>query len=79
MIEEVEGIRNEIFKVFKGIFEESQGLMLGLENLVFKQLSESERLALETKFTKEEIRSTVWELGGDKSPNLDGINFRFLQ
>ncbi|XP_057452145.1 uncharacterized protein LOC130743952 [Lotus japonicus] len=29
-------------------------------------------------FDKEEVRSAVWECGGDKSPGPDGFNFKFI-
>lgn len=38
-----------------------------------------DNLNLEVSFTREEIKSVIWDSDGNKSPGLDKFNFKFLK
>lgn len=45
----------------------------------FKHLGEGENALLCGKFSEPKIKEVVWKCGGDKSPDLDGLNFNFVK
>lgn len=72
-------IKSHIFEVFKSKFE------LGLINRptfsssLFKTLSCKDVSLLDLLFSHEEVKATVWDCGGDKSPGPDGFTFKFIK
>lgn len=46
---------------------------------LFRKLSLEESLKLGDLFSLEQIRSVVWDIAGSKSPESDGLNFKFIQ
>ncbi|XP_058746844.1 uncharacterized protein LOC131619803 [Vicia villosa] len=77
-MENVEGIRSEIFKVFMEKFKEEVVERPIMKGVGFRCISEGERLSFETKFSEEEIQAGVLDSDRDKSPGPDGINFKFI-
>ena len=50
-----------------------------MNGIPFKMLSSAQRRTLEERFSKEEIRSAVFYLGGDCAPGPDGFPIIFFQ
>jgi len=60
-------------------FKATKDLGVRLDGVEFKSLSTEVSLSLIAEFTKKEIRDSVWQCEGTKSPGSDGFNFNFLK
>ncbi|KHN15987.1 hypothetical protein glysoja_047401, partial [Glycine soja] len=49
-----------------------------LDGVFFPSLDLRDKESLVSRFNEVEIKSAVWECGGDKSPGPDGFNFNFI-
>lgn len=72
-------IKSYAIEYFKTRFKRKDGPNLIFPDLRMNTLSEADRTWLEQKFTKEEIKSAVWECSGDKAPGPDGFNFTIIK
>jgi hypothetical protein len=51
----------------------------GIDNLQFRQLSQTESRGLTKPFSEAEVKEAVWDCDSYKSPGPDGINFGFYK
>ena len=72
-------IKDEVLQHFQNRFHEPHSSRPNLDGVQFNVLSDTQRDMLVQPFSEEEIRSVVWSCGSDKSPGLDGFNFRFIK
>lgn len=52
---------------------------MGLGDLDFKKLAQEDKDSLTVPFSEEEIKKVVWSCRSNKSPGLDGFNFKFIK
>ncbi|KAG4909591.1 hypothetical protein JHK87_055707 [Glycine soja] len=50
-----------------------------LDGVYFSSLDLRDKESLVSRFNELEIKSAVWDCGGDKSPGPDGFNFNFIK
>ncbi|XP_058733453.1 uncharacterized protein LOC131605072 [Vicia villosa] len=78
-LEDLEGIRKEVLRMFWNRFVEPIKFRPTLNGLEVKAISHEDNLFLVSAFTREKVRVVVWESNGDKILGPDGFNFIFLQ
>ena len=64
---------------FKDRFSEQNSNRPTLDGVQFPSLGQREKESLVARFYELEIKSAVWDCGGDKSPGPDGFNFNFIK
>ncbi|KAJ0454927.1 putative RNA-directed DNA polymerase [Helianthus annuus] len=72
-------IKKEVHRFFKSKFVEEWVNRPRLICEDISKISNGESLMLDARFSKEEIKTAVFECGDDKAPGPDGINFRFIK
>jgi len=77
--EEPSFVQSEAKKLFETIFKATKYFGVRLDAVEFKTISSEENLRLIEAFTKEEVKETVWQCEGSKSPGSDGFNFNFIE
>lgn len=50
-----------------------------MDDVIFSKISEQDNITLIEMFSREEIKKTVWDCEGNKSPGPDGYNFTFMK
>lgn len=78
-VEEVEQFKHEIVKHFNNLYLEEVEERPTLEGIPFKRLTTGESIMLVNSFSLEEVEEIVHSFDGNKSPGLDGYNFKFIQ
>ena len=64
---------------FLNRFSEENTSRPTLDGVQFPSLPQREKESLVARFSEVEIKSAVWDCGGDKSPGPDGLNFNFIK
>jgi len=77
LVEGVQPIRNAVYSHFQDHFATHNVLKLGVENLMFKNLSYADGIGLIKPFSEGEVKAAVWDCDGFKSPGPDGVNLGF--
>ncbi|XP_076883751.1 uncharacterized protein LOC143532638 [Bidens hawaiensis] len=72
-------VKKEVYRFYKDKFVEGCEERPRLNCPDVKRISDSDALYLEARFSREEIKSAVFECGDDRAPGLEGINFRFVK
>lgn len=72
-------IKSEIFNLFANKFRERWPNRPKFLNHNFKRISLTQSPFLESEFSIQEIKSIVWNCGGDKTPRPDGYTFKILK
>ncbi|GKD55662.1 hypothetical protein Tco_1289049 [Tanacetum coccineum] len=72
-------IKDEVFDFFSSKFAEDSFSRPALVSNFFKKLFDAQSSSLESPFSLEEIKITVWECGNDKSLGPDGFTFNFIK
>ncbi|XP_021974931.1 uncharacterized protein LOC110870041 [Helianthus annuus] len=72
-------VKKEVFSFFRSRFKEecSDRPSLGCPDV--QKISSSDANALESPFSREEVKRAVFECGDDRAPGPDGFNFRFFK
>lgn len=70
-------VKSVVKDFFERRFERDLEAASKLDGVPFNQLSHAESELLTMEFYMEEIIEAVWACDGDKSPGLDGFNFKF--
>ncbi|KAJ0936414.1 putative RNA-directed DNA polymerase [Helianthus annuus] len=72
-------VKKEVMGFFRNIFKEKIMDRPKLTCYNLKRLAVDEAASLIIPFSKEEIKSAVFECGADKAPGPDGFNFKFIK
>ncbi|XP_021985624.1 uncharacterized protein LOC110881777 [Helianthus annuus] len=72
-------VKKEVFKFFRSNFVEECQSRSSLNFSNLKKLSVTEAAGLEVLFSRNEIKTAVFECGGDRAPGPYGMNFRFFK
>ncbi|GKV16208.1 hypothetical protein SLEP1_g26884 [Rubroshorea leprosula] len=78
-LQEVAKLKEEVAKYFQELCTEDKWQRPKLDGINFKQLSHTDNELLMAKFSKEEVKNTVWDCEPTKSPRPDGFNFKFIK
>ncbi|GJY31543.1 RNA-directed DNA polymerase, eukaryota, reverse transcriptase zinc-binding domain protein [Tanacetum coccineum] len=71
-------VKAEFLDHFRNCFEQHTGIPPSLDSDMLNPLSYCHRDFLECPFSRDEIRSVVWDCGGDRAPGPDGFTFKFF-
>ncbi|KAH1214104.1 Transposon TX1 uncharacterized protein [Glycine max] len=71
-------VKNVAILYFKDRFSEECCSRPTLDGVQFSSLDLRDKESLVSRFSELEIKSAVWDCGGDKSPGPDGLNFNFI-
>jgi len=72
-------VKNQLKNSSQKRFVESVDVKIGLDNITFPSLNESDNAMLIQSFSEEEIKDVVWDCESSKSPGPDGFNFSFMK
>ena len=72
-------VKNAALLYFKDRFSDENFRRPTLDGVQFSSLDQREKESLVSRFFELEIKSAVWDCGGDKSPGPDGLNFNFIK
>ena len=72
-------VKNAAVLYFKDRFLEECFNRPTLDGVYFSSLDLRDKESLVSRFNELEIKSAVWDCGGDKSPGPDGFNFNFTK
>ncbi|XP_021980553.1 uncharacterized protein LOC110876698 [Helianthus annuus] len=78
-VSQPEDLKKSIKMYYESIFTEQMYDRPKFINNGFKVLSLDQSAMLVKRFSKEEIKDTVWNCGGDKTPGLDGLTFSSME
>ncbi|XP_019433796.1 PREDICTED: uncharacterized protein LOC109340537, partial [Lupinus angustifolius] len=78
-IEDVHGVRQGIRNHFENLFNKHNKNCPTLSGISFSQLDPPGNVSLISNFDEEEIKNSIWDCEGDKSPGPDGFNFKFIK
>ncbi|GKV29018.1 hypothetical protein SLEP1_g37997 [Rubroshorea leprosula] len=78
-ITEADKMKEESAIFFEETFTEKQWMRPSVEGLQFKQIAPADNDYLIASFTKEGIKTVVWDCESSKAPGLDGFNFKFIK
>ncbi|GKV28721.1 hypothetical protein SLEP1_g37737 [Rubroshorea leprosula] len=78
-IEDVPEVKKYIKEYFELKFQEDEWSRPSVNLNGLEQLGLEENSWLIAEFSEEEIRETVWNCNGSKSPGPDGFNFNFIK
>lgn len=79
LVEGVEPLRREVKNHFKKHFSDRSGVRPWVGRMKCASLCESLSNELTGLFSKEEVRSVVWDCGSYKSQWPDGVTFAFIK
>ena len=72
-------VKNAALHYFKDRFSKENYTRPTLDGVQFPSLGQREKESLVARFSELDIKSAVWDCGGDKSPDPDGLNFNFIK
>lgn len=78
-VEDAVKVKSEVFEHFKRQFTETSRIRPSFNNNNFLHLHENQITFLESPFSCEEIKATVWACEGTKAPGPDGFTFSFVK
>jgi mannosylglycoprotein endo-beta-mannosidase len=79
VVEGLPVIKDAAVSFFSNLFRSPDRFRIGLGSVGFKTLSASSLASLERDITLEELKQSVWDCDGSKSPGLNGFNFKFYR
>jgi len=72
-------VKEEVRRFFARRFQEDDFDRPTLDGISFKAINSMQNDMLVERFKEEEIKRVVWSGGSDRSPGLDGLNFKFIK
>ena len=72
-------VKEEVRRFFSNRFSEPEQCRPVLNGVRFCGIGQHQNDMLVGVFNEEEIRAAVWDYGSEKSPGLDGLNFKFVK
>jgi len=71
--------KEEVFRYFENRFTAQSKRGVNLDGVQFDTINEADNGFLCSVFREDEIKETIGECGGSKSPGSDGFNFDFIK
>lgn len=78
-VEDPRLVKAKVKEFFEKKFKKTPSRGVFLDGASFLSISLEANKNLTRKFDLEEIRSSIWECEGDRSPGPDGYNFHFIK
>ena len=72
-------VKEEVRSFFSQRFQEADTHRPRLDGICFQSISQQHNDMLVDHFQEEEVKQAIWDCGSDKSPGLDGMNFKFTK
>ncbi|XP_050280616.1 uncharacterized protein LOC126721610 [Quercus robur] len=79
LYEDESAIQDQVVGFYKALYQETESWRPTIDGLEFANLDETDQIALEREFEKEEILAALQEAKGDKAPDPDGFTMAFFQ
>ena len=67
------------FNLFKEKYTDTESPRLTFRSDNYRKLSPDQKAFLESPFTEEDVKNTMWRSGGDKALGPDGFYFAFVK
>jgi len=77
--EEPNKVKEMVWDFYRNKMSATEDIGVRLDNVVFKEISESENRFLSDPFDEKEIKESIWNCGSHKSPGPDGVTFNFIK
>ena len=68
-----------VLDFYKNKMSATEDIGVKLDNVVFKEISESKNRFLTDPFDDKEIKEAIWNCDSQKSPGPDGVTFSFIK
>ncbi|ESW34547.1 hypothetical protein PHAVU_001G161800 [Phaseolus vulgaris] len=78
-VEEPNKVKEMVLDFYKKKMSATEDIGVRLDNVVFKEISESENRFLTDPFDDKEIKEAIWNCDSQKSPGPDGVTFSFIK
>ena len=78
-VDEPGRVKEAVRLFFLQRFEEIERVRPKLDGVRFQCIGQQQNDMLSGRFHADEIKMTVWDCGGEKSPGPDGLNFKFIK
>ena len=78
-VEEPNKVKEMVKEFYKNKISAIEDIGVRLDNVEFKEISESDNRLLTNPFDEKEIKDTIWNCDGHKSPGPDGVTFSFIK
>ena len=79
LVEEVVPLRSLVKNHFENLFSNKNGNFMQEVGIEYSQVSVQDHGMLIGTLCEDEVKDAVWSCNGNKSPSLDGLNFKFLK
>jgi len=78
-VEEPNKVKELVKEFYKNKMSIIDDIGVRLDNVVFKEISESDNKFLTDPFEEKEIKEAIWNCDSHKSPDPDGVTFNFIK
>ena len=78
-MEETNKVKEMVKEFYKNKMSAIEDIGVRLDNVEFKEISESDNRLLTDPFDEKEIKDAIWNCDGHKSPGPDGVTFSFIK
>ena len=78
-MEEPNKVKELVLEFYKNKMSAIEDIGVMLDNVVFKEISDSENRFLTDSFDEKEIKEAIWNCDSHKSPGPDGVTFSFIK
>ena len=78
-MEEPNRVKEVVKEFYKNKMSVIEDIGVRLDNVEFKEISESDNRLLTDPFEEKEIKEAIWNCDSHKSPRPDGVTFSFIK
>jgi len=78
-VEEPNAVKEMVKEFYKKNMTAIEDIGVRLDNVHFKEITESDNILLTYPFDEEEIKEAIWNCDSQKSPGPDGVTFSFIK
>lgn len=78
-MEEPNTVKELVTEFYKKKMSAIKDIGVRLDNVEFKEISESDNRFLTDPFDEKEIKDAIWNCDSHKSPGADGVTFSFIK
>lgn len=72
-------VKKEFYDLYSSRFKTLYNIPMASRSNLFFSLNPEDVQLLESPFSGEEIKDSVWDYGGDRAPSPDGVSYKFLK